>query len=195
MLVKLLVQQVDRPLAGRQQPGNFIRRVWTTGSGTILHCSVGWTVFRPWKTSIACSGSPPLGSPAKILAVGRNYAEHAEEQGAEVPPEPIIFSKLPSALIGHEALVELPIESNQVDFEAELVAVIGKRGRRIPVVTALSHVAAYTLWKRYYRPRLAERQTRRSMAVGQVIRHLCPCGTLGRDRRRDSGSAETWKSN
>lgn len=87
---------------------------------------------------------PPVQRPSKILAVGRNYAEHAAEQGASVPEEPIIFSKLPSALVGDGDAIQLPAESQEVDFEAELVAVIGKPGRRIPAADALSHVAGYT---------------------------------------------------
>ncbi len=86
---------------------------------------------------------PPIARPSKILAIGRNYAEHATEQGADIPTEPIIFSILPSALVGHEALVQIPTESSQVDFEAELVVVIGRPGRRIAVQAALQHVAGY----------------------------------------------------
>jgi 2-keto-4-pentenoate hydratase/2-oxohepta-3-ene-1,7-dioic acid hydratase in catechol pathway len=64
--------------------------------------------------------------------------------GSEPPEEPLIFSKLGSTLIGHQAPVVLPRESDQVDYEAELVVVIGKPGRRIPESSAMDHVAGFT---------------------------------------------------
>jgi 2-keto-4-pentenoate hydratase/2-oxohepta-3-ene-1,7-dioic acid hydratase in catechol pathway len=87
--------------------------------------------------------SPPIPHPPKIFAVGRNFRDHALEQGAAVPTEPLIFSKLPSALVGHEEAVCLPRQSDQVDYEAELVVVIGIGGRDIPQAEALHHVAGY----------------------------------------------------
>ncbi len=87
---------------------------------------------------------PPILRPSKIFCVGRNYAEHANETGADLPPEPLIFSKMPSTLVGHGAKIRLPSESQKVDFEAELVVVIGKTGRRIPRSEALQYVAGYT---------------------------------------------------
>jgi 2-keto-4-pentenoate hydratase/2-oxohepta-3-ene-1,7-dioic acid hydratase in catechol pathway len=87
---------------------------------------------------------PPIRHPRKILCVGKNFAEHAREMGTAPPEEPLIFSKLVTTLIGHECEIVLPKESSQVDYEAELVVVIGKAGRRINEAAALSHVAGYT---------------------------------------------------
>ena len=71
--------------------------------------------------------------PTKILGVGRNYAEHAAELGTEIPKEaPLIFLKPPSALIGEGDTIVLPPESNDVQFEGELVVIIGERARRVP---------------------------------------------------------------
>ena len=86
---------------------------------------------------------PPIAKPQKIICVGLNYLEHAKETGQPIPDEPLIFSKLSSTLIGHEAKIVLPSVSDQVDFEAELVVVIGKRGRNILAGQALGHVAGY----------------------------------------------------
>jgi len=61
--------------------------------------------------------------PSKILCVGRNYPAHAAEHGSEVPPEPLLFLKPPSAVIGPEAPIRLPPQSARVDYEAELAAV------------------------------------------------------------------------
>ena len=86
---------------------------------------------------------PPIPAPQKILCVGLNYRAHAEETGQSIPEEPLIFSKLNSTLIGHGAEIVLPPVSDQVDFEAELVVVFGKRGRNIPAGQALQYVAGY----------------------------------------------------
>ncbi|RLE32368.1 2-hydroxyhepta-2,4-diene-1,7-dioate isomerase [Candidatus Acetothermia bacterium] len=81
--------------------------------------------------------------PSKIVCVGRNYAAHAEELGNEVPEEPLFFFKPPSAVIGPEEEIVLP-DSPQVDYEAELAVVIGKRCRNVPEGRALDVVLGYT---------------------------------------------------
>jgi len=87
---------------------------------------------------------PPIPSPEKIICIGLNYADHARETKAAVPPCPVVFSKFPTALLPHEGTVRLPRASTQVDYEAELVLVIGRGGRYIPLSGARSHIAAYT---------------------------------------------------
>ncbi len=69
--------------------------------------------------------------PTKIVAVGRNYAEHAKELGNETPAEPIIFLKPPSALLPHEGTIIRPPQSERVDYEGELVIVIGSRAKNV----------------------------------------------------------------
>ncbi len=86
---------------------------------------------------------PPIRCPQKVLCVGANYADHAKESGMEVPAEPVIFNKFPSALCAPEQPVILPRVSQQVDYEAELVVVIGRRGRHIPAEQASSYIAGY----------------------------------------------------
>ncbi len=78
------------------------------------------------------------------MCVGRNYVAHAKEQNAEVPEVPLLFLKPPSALIGHNDTIYLPPQSKQVEHEAELVVVIGKRGRWISPENALDYVLGYT---------------------------------------------------
>jgi 2-keto-4-pentenoate hydratase/2-oxohepta-3-ene-1,7-dioic acid hydratase in catechol pathway len=87
----------------------------------------------------------PVIDPQKIICVGLNYRDHAAESGVEPPSEPVLFSKYPSALIGYGAPILLPPVSHEVDFEAELVVVIGKRGRDIAKSDAFSYVAGYTV--------------------------------------------------
>ena len=83
--------------------------------------------------------------PGKIICIGRNYAAHAREHDVEVPELPLIFLKPPSAVIGPDEPIVLPPQSSQVEHEAELVVVIGKRGRWIPPEKALDFVLGYTV--------------------------------------------------
>jgi 2-keto-4-pentenoate hydratase/2-oxohepta-3-ene-1,7-dioic acid hydratase in catechol pathway len=88
----------------------------------------------------------PVGRPSKIVCVGINYVPHMEETGFERPAEPVIFSKFASALSGPNDAILLPKAApRRVDYEAELVIVIGRRGRDIELAHALDHVAGYTV--------------------------------------------------
>jgi 2-keto-4-pentenoate hydratase/2-oxohepta-3-ene-1,7-dioic acid hydratase in catechol pathway len=82
-------------------------------------------------------------APTKILCIGRNYAAHAKELGQEVPPEPLLFLKPPSALLGPGEAIELPPQSSRVEHEAELAVVVGKRMRDVSREDALVHVFGY----------------------------------------------------
>ena len=83
--------------------------------------------------------------PSKIVCIGRNYTEHAKELGNDVPQVPLIFMKPPSSIINPGDTIILPPQSKQVEHEAELVAVIGKRGRNIPTEQAKDHILGYTI--------------------------------------------------
>lgn len=87
----------------------------------------------------------PVPDARKIICLGLNYSDHAKESGVEPPSEPVLFSKYTTALIGHGENIVLPPESDQVDYEAELVIVIGRRGRHIPRNRAMEHVGGYTV--------------------------------------------------
>ncbi len=87
----------------------------------------------------------PVPDPAKIVCLGLNYRDHAAESGMDVPTEPILFSKYATALIGPGAPIVLPESSQEVDYEAELVVVIGRGGREIPRDRAMEHVGGYAV--------------------------------------------------
>ena len=87
---------------------------------------------------------PPV-FPGKILAIGRNYVDHAIEGGAAPPSAPLVFTKLANSLSAHEAPIVLPTISAQVDYEAELAVVIGRRCKRVGETDALEYVFGYTL--------------------------------------------------
>lgn len=89
---------------------------------------------------------PPLAAPSKIICIGLNYASHAAEAGLQPPTYPSVFVRFNSTLIGHRAPLLRPRESLQLDYEVELVAVIGRAGRRIGRQSALSHVIGYSVF-------------------------------------------------
>ncbi len=88
---------------------------------------------------------PASPRPGKVFCVGLNYKAHIEESGRDLPTYPVLFPKFASNLIAHGAAIQLPAESQQVDYEAELAVVIGTAGRRIPRDEALDHVLGYTI--------------------------------------------------
>ena len=85
----------------------------------------------------------PIDVPSKIICVGLNYRDHAEEQGTELPSAPLLFAKWPNALIGPGEPIVLPRVSDQVDYEAELGVVIGERVRDVSDANALEAVRGY----------------------------------------------------
>ncbi|HET6657704.1 MAG TPA: fumarylacetoacetate hydrolase family protein [Gaiellaceae bacterium] len=90
-------------------------------------------------------GGKLIAASPKIICVGLNYHDHALEQGAELPSQPLLFGKFPNALSGPGDPIVLPPESSHVDAEAELAVVIGTEGRRVSEAEALDLVAGYTV--------------------------------------------------
>jgi 2-keto-4-pentenoate hydratase/2-oxohepta-3-ene-1,7-dioic acid hydratase in catechol pathway len=89
---------------------------------------------------------PPLGRPSKILCIGLNYRAHSVETGLGAPDYPAVFARFPSCLIGHGSHLVKPSVSEQFDYEAELVAVIGRRCKGVAVAAALEYVAGYSMF-------------------------------------------------
>ena len=83
----------------------------------------------------------PIARPGKALAIGLNYRDHAQEAGLEIPKQPMVFTKFPSCLTGPRG--DVVLTSNRVDYEAELVVVVGRRGRDISEAKAFDHIAGY----------------------------------------------------
>jgi 2,4-didehydro-3-deoxy-L-rhamnonate hydrolase len=84
-----------------------------------------------------------VGQVGKFICIGLNYSDHAAESNMPVPPEPVVFNKWTSAIVGPDDAVEIPRGSVKTDWEVELGVVIGKGGRYIEEADALSHVAGY----------------------------------------------------
>ena len=117
---------------------------------------------------------PPVARPGKIMCLGANYARHAAEFGHEVPREPMVFAKAPTAVTGPFDPIELPPDAQAVDSEVELGVVIGCTARAVSVNDALACVAGYTVVND-----VTDRVTQR--ATGQWFRGkgcdtFCPMG-------------------
>jgi 2-keto-4-pentenoate hydratase/2-oxohepta-3-ene-1,7-dioic acid hydratase in catechol pathway len=86
----------------------------------------------------------PVPRPGKVICIGLNYRDHAAESGMDLPERPLVFSKFSSCVVGPDADVVLPAGSEQVDYEAELGVVIGRRAWRVSADDAMRHVLGYT---------------------------------------------------
>jgi len=112
--------------------------------------------------------------PSKIIAVGRNYPEHAAEHDADIPEMPLIFLKPPSAIIAHKQDIILPPQSQQVEHEAELAVVISRRGRWISLEDAKDYILGYTIANDVTARDLQQRDTQWTRAKG--FDTFCPVG-------------------
>jgi 2-keto-4-pentenoate hydratase/2-oxohepta-3-ene-1,7-dioic acid hydratase in catechol pathway len=114
-----------------------------------------WDGFADWAASVDVAGhaasvafsdsalGAPSPRPRQVIGVGLNYADHAKESGLPIPEQPVVFTKFASSVAGPDVDVRLP--GDTVDWEAELVVVIGKGGRDIPRADAAHHIAGYTV--------------------------------------------------
>jgi len=110
-------------------------------------------ISREFITSVAAEKIPldevrlcaPIHNPPRIFAIGLNYRDHAKESGMEIPTTPVVFFKLPTAIIGPGEPIVLPKNSTQPDYEAEFAFVIGKGGYRIAAADWRDHVYGYTI--------------------------------------------------
>lgn len=89
--------------------------------------------------------APPSAEPPKILCIGLNYADHTAESAFEQPSYPTVFLRVPTAMTAHGASIPLSPLSEQLDYEGEMVAVIGRGGKRIPKERAHEHVMGYAV--------------------------------------------------
>ena len=123
----------DALVAGGAHTLDRVRTLISSASGS------GWL---PLESLVL---APPLRRPGKIMAIGLNYRDHAEEQNIEPPPAPLMFAKFASSIVGPEAPVEIPPASSRIDYEVELAVIIGRRGRMISPEAARDHIFGYTI--------------------------------------------------
>ena len=122
-------------------------RFGVVGDGEVLDAGSTFGAFgegHPVGRIEELSLDAPVPPAPKIVCVGLNYRDHAEETDQAIPTSPILFAKFPNTLIGHGAPIRIPPEVTQADYEAELAVVIGRRAHRVPESRALEHVFGYS---------------------------------------------------
>ena len=136
-ILRFLPPGKDAPLYGVLKEGGIIATIVASPfEGMIVETSEEYD-------EDACSLLAPC-VPTKVVAVGLNYKDHAEELGMEVPEEPLIFLKPPSSVIGHGQSIVCPAVSQQVEYEAELAVVMGKKAKDVVAADAADYVLGYT---------------------------------------------------
>ncbi len=119
-------------------------------------------------------------TPSKIVCIGRNYRDHATELGNEVPKEPLLFLKAPSAILAPGGAIRIPAHSNRVDFEGELAIVIGRRASRIGADEDVQqYIRGYTIVNDVTARDLQKSDGQWSRAKG--FDTFCPVGPLVTD--------------
>ncbi len=117
----------------------------------------------------------PVGDPQKVVAIGLNYRDHAQEQGVALPKAPLIFAKFTSSITGpYDDITWDPALTQQVDYEVELGVVIGRRARRVSEAEALDYVFGYTVIND-----ISARDLQfgdKQWVRGKSLDTFCPCG-------------------
>lgn len=116
------------------------------GGATALDAAAKAAAGGPAVSVSSLTPAMPITRPGKIVCLGLNYADHAKEGGFDVPDYPALFLRVASSLIAAEAPMIAPACSEKLDYEAELMVIIGKGGKHISEADALSHVFGYTLF-------------------------------------------------
>jgi len=136
---------------------------------------------------------PPVARPSKIVCVGQNYLDHAQEFGETIPTEPALFMKASSAWSGPSDDVVIPRGSQKLDYEVELAFVIGKRASYVDESVALGHIAGYATFCDY-----SERAFQKEMGgqwmKGKSADSFAPCGPwlLTRDEVPEPNNLRLW---
>ena len=146
-----------------------------------------WAGGQPTGASVEASNARLLApvEPSKIICVGRNYRAHAAELGNEAPPEPLLFFKPPSAVVGPGEAIALPAVSQRVDHEAELGLVVGRRCHRVALDDALAVVAGFTCVNDVTARDLQKKDGQWARAKG--FDTFCPVGPVVVDRLPPEG--------
>jgi 2-keto-4-pentenoate hydratase/2-oxohepta-3-ene-1,7-dioic acid hydratase in catechol pathway len=135
---------VDLSVAAPELPGDWPAIFAAGALGRVAEAVAGAGPEAQVPASDTCL-LVPIPRPPKILCIGLNYRSHAIETGMAIPDYPIVFTRYPTSLTAHDTPLLCPAASDNFDFEAELVAVIGTAGRHIPKARALDHVAGYSI--------------------------------------------------
>ena len=130
---------------------------------------------------------PCVPSPGQVFAIGLNYRDHARETGMQLPAQPMVFTKFPSCLAGPRASV--PLTSSAVDWEVELVMVIGRRAHRLDEASALDAVAGFCVGQDISDRQLQFSDTPPQFSFAKSATHYGPIGPTLVSRLDDEGRA------
>jgi len=119
-----------------------IKEILATDTG-LARCRAAMTKGQAVHRHVTGTLLPPIPDPGKVICIGLNYRDHALEAGMAIPAEPVCFGKFGNTIIGSGQTIRLPRVSTQVDYEAELVVVIGKRTYNVSKEQAFESVAGY----------------------------------------------------
>lgn len=138
---------------------------------------------------------PPVARPGKLVCIGLNYRDHAAESGMEIPREPVVFLKAPSALSGPNDPVVIPRGATKVDYEVELGIVVGRRASYVPPEDAAACVAGYVLFNDYSE-RAFQLERGGQWVKGKSCDTFAPVGPFvaTTDEIRDPQRLEIWLS-
>jgi acylpyruvate hydrolase len=135
-----LLDAGERGLAAVCEAVEYVRGVLGSG-GQAEELQRDGVVFTASEVTLKA----PIPRPGKLILLGLNYRDHAEETGQKIPEVPTLFSKYNNSVVGPGAPILIPRATEQIDYEAEFAFVIGRRGREIPRDRALEYVAGYTI--------------------------------------------------
>lgn len=151
--------------------------------GSIYH---NWDEFMGWAAGVGAEPGgdvtltddidPVSPQPSQVFAIGLNYVDHAAESGFEVPSAPIVFTKFASSITGPAR--PLLLSGNRVDWEVELVVVIGRPGHRIRAEDAWDHVAGLTIGQDYSDRAVQFEGTPAQFSLGKSFPGFAPIGPL-----------------
>jgi len=143
-----------------------------------------WEAFRGWAAGVgagAATGAvneselgPPIPRPAKVFAIGLNYKSHAQEAGLPLPSKPMVFTKFPNCLVGPRA--DVVLSSGYVDWEVELVVVLGRRAHKVPESRVFDYLAGYCVGQDISDRRLQFSDTPPQFSMGKSIDTFGPLG-------------------
>ena len=148
--------------AGKEKPGVIINDIWfdvseyisdydekffQTDGLALLKTIISEKTLKEISRDIRLG--PPIARPSKIICIGLNYSDHATESKMQLPPEPVIFFKATTAIVGPNDDLVIPKNSTKTDWEVELAVVISKKASYVDEAVALDHVAGYLLHNDY----------------------------------------------
>jgi 2,4-diketo-3-deoxy-L-fuconate hydrolase len=196
-------------VAGQERPGVILQdgsRVDASGLvsdyGENFWSDGGFEKLQRWFDKDAASAprvpaatrlGPPISRPSKIICIGLNYRDHAEESSLEAPREPVIFMKATTSLVGPNDDVVIPRSAEKLDWEVELAVIIGKTASYVAKDRALEHVAGYALHNDYSE-RSFQLERGGQWVKGKSADTFAPLGPFlaTRDELRNPGHLRLW---